>query len=109
MLLVDDGDVNRRLFRTVLARAGVVPAEAANGLDGSDLALRAAADGEPFDLVLLDMQMPVMDGYAAAARLRERNLATRRRRADADHRPHRPRDERRTAACRRSRPCPSRA
>ena len=76
VLLVDDGDVNRRLFRTVLAKAGVVPVEATNGLDGGDLALRAAADGEPFDLILMDMQMPVMDGYAAAARLRDANLTT---------------------------------
>ena len=76
MLLVDDGETNRRLFRTVLARAGVAPVEAANGKDGSDLALEAAAAGEPFDLILLDMQMPVMDGYAAAGRLRAERLAT---------------------------------
>ena len=76
VLLVDDGETNRRLFRTVLARAGVAPVEAANGADGSDLALAAAAAGEAFDLILMDMQMPVMDGYAAAARLRAARLTT---------------------------------
>ena len=75
-LEADDGETNRRLFRTVLARAGVVPVEAANGRDGSDLALAAAAAGEPFDVILLDMQMPVLDGYAAAGRLRAERLTT---------------------------------
>ena len=75
VLLVDDGETNRRLFRTVLSRLEIVPTEATNGKEGSDAALAAAADGTPFDLVLMDMQMPVLDGYAAAGRMRAAGLA----------------------------------
>ena len=74
VLLVEDGEMNRKLFRVVLARAGVVPVEACDGRAGADAARAAAAAGEPFDLVLMDMQMPVLDGYAAAAELRAAGL-----------------------------------
>ena len=70
VLLVEDGEVNRRLIRVVLERAGVTPAEAVDGRAGVDAALAAAAAGDPFELILMDMQMPVLDGYAAAAELR---------------------------------------
>src|SRR5207247_458535 len=40
------------------------------GLLGGDLALRAAEAGGGYDLILMDMQMPELDGYAAVARLR---------------------------------------
>ena len=66
VLLVEDGDTNRRLISLVLRRAGLEVATACNGQIGLDLALR-----HPFDLVLMDMQMPVMDGYTAATRLRQ--------------------------------------
>jgi CheY-like chemotaxis protein/HPt (histidine-containing phosphotransfer) domain-containing protein len=70
VLLVDDGDVNRRLIRVVLGRAGVIPAEATNGRDAVQTVVEAERAGRPFDVVLMDMQMPIMDGYAAAAALR---------------------------------------
>ena len=76
VLLVEDGEVNRRLIGVVLGRAGVTPAEAVDGRAGVDAATAAAAAGEPFDLILMDMQMPVLDGYAAAAELRAGNLRT---------------------------------
>ena len=50
---------------------GVTIIEAENGQIGSELAL-----AEPFDVILMDMEMPVMDGYAAAALLRSKGLKT---------------------------------
>ena len=66
VLLVDDGDANRKLISLVLTNAGCDITEATNGKIGSDLALEY-----DFDLILMDMQMPVMDGYQATRRLRE--------------------------------------
>jgi PAS domain S-box-containing protein len=67
VLVVDDGDENRELVRLVLGEVGLEVVEAENGQVGVD---RACA--ERFDLILMDMQMPVMDGYTASATLRER-------------------------------------
>ena len=94
VLLVEDGEVNRKLIGVVLRRAGVAPVEAHDGRAGADAALAAAAAGDPFDVILMDMQMPVLDGYAAAAELRAAGLSVRGG-ADADPGPHRPRDGRR--------------
>jgi signal transduction histidine kinase/HPt (histidine-containing phosphotransfer) domain-containing protein/ActR/RegA family two-component response regulator len=65
ILVVEDGDTNRKLIRLVLMRAGADVVMVENGLD----ALAAAHDGT-FDLILMDMQMPIMDGYSATKRLR---------------------------------------
>ncbi|MBW3542691.1 MAG: response regulator [Planctomycetes bacterium] len=69
ILVADDGRENRALVRLVLERAGAVVEEA---LDGGQAIERALA--ERFDLVLMDMQMPVMDGYTASRTLRERGF-----------------------------------
>jgi signal transduction histidine kinase/CheY-like chemotaxis protein len=70
ILVVEDGDTNRKLIGLVLQKAGAQVAMAENGRIGADLAMR-----EPFDLILMDMQMPVMDGYAATTLLRQQGLA----------------------------------
>jgi PAS domain S-box-containing protein len=57
ILLVDDNAVNRSVARLLLAPSGVVITEAANGREALD-----CLAGQPFDLVLLDVHMPVMDG-----------------------------------------------
>ena len=49
---------------------------AENGQVGCDLVATAAAKGRPFDLVLMDMQMPVLDGYDAVRRLRAAGVDT---------------------------------
>ncbi len=67
VLVVDDGDANRKLINLVLSKAGCEITEAPNGKIGSDLALEYN-----FDIILMDMQMPVMDGYQATRRLREK-------------------------------------
>ena len=66
ILLVDDGLANRKLIKLILEKAGCSITEAVNGKEAYDLAL--AGD---FDVVLMDMQMPVMDGYQATSKLRQ--------------------------------------
>lgn len=65
ILVVDDGATNRKLIRLLLARAGATVFLAENGQIGYELATKHS-----FDAILMDMQMPVMDGYTATARLR---------------------------------------
>jgi CheY-like chemotaxis protein len=72
VLLVEDGPDNQRLISLHLRRAGLEVTIAENGRIGVDAVLAAAQDGEPFHLVLLDMQMPELDGYGAATELRGR-------------------------------------
>jgi CheY-like chemotaxis protein/HPt (histidine-containing phosphotransfer) domain-containing protein len=67
VLVVDDGEANRDLVRLVLEEAGLAVVEAQNGQIGVDKALQ-----ESFDVILMDMQMPVMDGYTATRTLRQR-------------------------------------
>jgi two-component system, sensor histidine kinase and response regulator len=71
VLLIDDGDTNRKLISLFLRRAGIQVVEAENGAIGVE-----KASQEPFDLILMDMQMPVMDGYTATRQLRQQGLTT---------------------------------
>ncbi|MBN2476860.1 MAG: response regulator [Pirellulales bacterium] len=71
VLLVEDGVDNQRLIRLLLERAGAAVTIADNGQAAVDLVTGAEAPGEPFDVILMDMQMPVLDGYEAAQRLRD--------------------------------------
>ena len=76
VLLVEDGEVNRRLICVALGRAGIEVEEAGDGRVGVDAARAAAAAGDPHDLILMDMQMPVLDGYGATRELREAGIET---------------------------------
>ena len=73
LLLVEDGPDNQRLISFLLKRAGAEVEIADNGEIGRDCALKATAEGCPFDVILTDMQMPVMDGYTATSQLRAKN------------------------------------
>jgi CheY-like chemotaxis protein len=71
VLIVEDGPDNQRLISAVLKRAGATFELADNGKIGVEKAWSAETEQTPFDLILMDMQMPVLDGYAAASRLRD--------------------------------------
>jgi signal transduction histidine kinase/DNA-binding response OmpR family regulator len=71
ILLVEDGVTNRKLISLVLERAGATVRCAENGRIGVE-----AAEQGAFDLILMDMQMPVMDGYSATRELRWRGHTT---------------------------------
>ncbi|EXI86771.1 MAG: Autoinducer 2 sensor kinase/phosphatase LuxQ [Candidatus Accumulibacter regalis] len=69
VLVVDDGPENRELVRLVLQEHGLLIAEAENGAMAVDKAL-----AQRFDVILMDMQMPVMDGFEATRKLRAAGL-----------------------------------
>lgn len=69
ILLVDDGDANRQLIQLVLQRNGLLVETAVNGQQAVDKATTS-----DYDVILMDMQMPVMDGYTATRKLREDGL-----------------------------------
>jgi signal transduction histidine kinase/DNA-binding response OmpR family regulator len=71
ILLVDDGIHNRNVLSAYLEHAGAQVQTAEDGRVGRDAALAAEREGKPFDLVLMDIQMPELDGYGATAELRE--------------------------------------
>ncbi|MDB4997834.1 MAG: putative two-component hybrid sensor and regulator, partial [Myxococcaceae bacterium] len=71
ILLAEDGVDNQDLFRVILERAGAELLIVKNGAAAIEAAQRSRDNGNPFDLVLMDMQMPELDGYAATATLRK--------------------------------------
>ncbi len=69
VLVVDDGPENRALVSLVLRESGIQVTCAEDGKIAVDLATK-----NQFDMILMDMQMPVMDGYTATTLLRDRGL-----------------------------------
>jgi len=70
VLLAEDAPDNQRLVGVILTKAGSQVTIAENGRIACEKALEAVQAGKPFDLILMDMQMPVMDGYDATRNLR---------------------------------------
>jgi CheY-like chemotaxis protein/nitrogen-specific signal transduction histidine kinase len=71
VLLAEDGLDNQRLIWLVLEKAGYIVDIAENGAIALERALVEWRAGTPYDVILMDMQMPEMDGYTATQRLRE--------------------------------------
>jgi len=72
VLLVDDGADNRRLISAVLAHAGAHVETAENGRIALERYDEVRSAGRHVDIVLMDMQMPELDGYGATRELRRR-------------------------------------
>lgn len=75
LLVVDDSADNQLLFSRFLATSGAEIESAENGSVGVEKCLAAAELGKPFDAVIMDIRMPVMDGYEATKRLRASGFA----------------------------------
>ena len=75
MLAAEDNSVNQLVLKTLLHQVGVEPTVVENGV----LAVEAWEGGE-WDVILMDIQMPQLDGIAATRAIREREAATGRRR-----------------------------
>lgn len=71
ILIADDNPVNLRLISHIVNKAGAAIETVVDGQQAVDRALRAAKDGHPFDVILMDVQMPVLDGIGATRTLRK--------------------------------------
>ncbi len=70
VLLAEDGHDNQVLVTTYLVKAGATVKVVADGLLAVEEATTALAAGKPYDVILMDMQMPKLDGYGATSKLR---------------------------------------
>jgi PAS domain S-box-containing protein len=74
VLLVEDGPDNQRLIELLLRRVGLDVVTAENGQQAVERVQEARVSGRAFSLVLMDMQMPIMDGYTATRILRRQGF-----------------------------------
>ena len=73
VLVVDDNEINRNLLMRILPPWGLQATCAASGVEALELFRKSLEIGAPFSVVLLDQNMPAMDGYEVAGKIR--NLA----------------------------------
>ena len=71
VLVVDDNATNRRILEEMVAKWGMRPTSVESGPQGLSVLERACAAGESFPLMILDVQMPGMDGFELAQRIRQ--------------------------------------
>ncbi|MDT8759422.1 ATP-binding protein [Sphingomonas psychrotolerans] len=70
VLLAEDHDVNQELMQAMLAHLGHRVSTVADGARAVEAVISAGASGRQFDIILMDMQMPVMDGLSATRAIR---------------------------------------
>jgi signal transduction histidine kinase/DNA-binding response OmpR family regulator/HPt (histidine-containing phosphotransfer) domain-containing protein len=74
VLIVDDNAIAREVLQHMVCQLGWTPDVASGGADAIARLEQAAADGRPYDTVLLDWKMPEMDGWAVAQHIRAHHL-----------------------------------
>lgn len=75
ILLAEDHDVNRLLMCEMLERCGQSVAIAYDGTEAISMVIDSIIRGRPYDLVLMDVQMPGCDGYSAARAIRSEGIS----------------------------------
>ncbi|SLM28310.1 putative Histidine kinase [Desulfamplus magnetovallimortis] len=74
ILLVEDNEINQQIAFEILTSAGLKVTIAENGQKGVEKVMEHKTSGQMFDVVLMDIQMPVMDGYEATRLIRQESL-----------------------------------
>ncbi|MGE0144863.1 MAG: ATP-binding protein [Planctomycetota bacterium] len=75
LLLAEDGHDNQRLISFLMRKLGAVVEIADNGRVAAEMASASLEEGRPYDVILMDMHMPEMDGYTATRTLRDRGYS----------------------------------
>ena len=73
--MAEDNAVNMTIAVAMLEQWGVIVSQASDGAQALEAVAQAERSGQPFDVVLMDVQMPAMSGYEATRLLRERHDA----------------------------------
>jgi CheY-like chemotaxis protein len=71
VLVAEDNEINALLTRAMLTKLGHRPVMATDGAAALESWQAAQGAGMPYDLILMDVQMPILDGIAATERIRE--------------------------------------
>ncbi len=76
LLIVDDNNTNRKILNDILTNWGVTHSETADAASALKEMQRAVNTGQPYNIVLTDAQMPIMDGFELSERIKTNPLLT---------------------------------